>query len=98
MLNFIQILGEHSKDDTEPTYTSQTQAKSVSQSFLSLADAVLYLKRGRELEQKIEETRDILEKRLIALETLKVDISDEVTKLKDTLGEVRNERTLEASH
>ena len=49
----------------------------------------MYLKRSREQEQKINETKDLLDKRLIALETLKVDISDDVAKLKDVIGETR---------
>jgi len=61
---------------------------------MSLADAMMYLKRSREQEQKIEETKDMLDRRLIALETLKVDISDDVTKLKDILGEVRTSEIL----
>lgn len=69
--------------------TSQTQAKSVKQSFLSLTDAMLYLNRSRELERKIEETKDVLDKRLIALEALEVDISDDITKLKEMVGEAR---------
>ena len=71
------------------SFSTQSQAKSVKQSFLSLADAMLYLKRNRELEQKIIETKDLLDKRLIALETLKVDVSDDLAKLKELLGESR---------
>lgn len=74
---------------TSQSYTSQTQAKSVKQSFLSLADAMLYLNRSRELERKVEETKDLLDKRLISLEALKVDISDDITKLEGLVGEQR---------
>lgn len=71
------------------SFTSQTQAKSVKQSFLSLADAMLYLRRSKELEQKIGEAKDLLDKRLIALEAMKVDISDDISKLGELLGEAR---------
>ncbi len=71
------------------SFTSQTPTKSVKQSFLSLVDAMMYLKRSKELEQRIGEAKDLLDKRLIALEALKVDISDEISKLGELLGEAR---------
>ncbi len=50
---------------------------------------MIYIQRTRELERKIEETTEQGEQKLIALETFKVDISDNVSKLKQILGEAR---------
>ncbi len=71
------------------SYSPQTQLKSVKQAFLSLVDSMQYLQRTRELEKKIDEATEQGEKRLVALETLKLDISDDISKLKDVLGEAR---------
>lgn len=71
------------------SYSSKSQGRSVRQAFTSLADAMLYLQRLRELERKREESKEQSESRLIALETFKVDVAEDVSKLKEILGEAR---------
>ena len=90
MLNFIQIFGRTFKrmTPTEDLYFSNTGE--IGESILpepSGRSAVS--QEGQRTGAKDRGNGVCLEKRLIALETLKVDISDEVTKLKDQLGEVR---------
>ena len=70
-------------------YAAQPDLKSVAQSFSSLVDSMRYLQRSHELDQKITELKDVAEKRLVSLETLKVDISESIEKLMDSLGEAR---------
>jgi hypothetical protein len=71
------------------SYSTQAQVRSAKQAFGSLVDSMIYVQRTRELERKIEETTEQAEKRLIALETFKVDVSDNISKLKQVLGEAR---------
>lgn len=71
------------------SYSSQALTKSARQAFNTLADTMIYLKRSRELAKKVEEARDQAERRLVSLETFKVDVSDDITRLKGVLGESR---------
>lgn len=56
---------------------------------MSLVDSMRYLQRSRELDRSIAEASDSIGNRLLALETLKVDITEAIEKLKDGLGEAR---------
>lgn len=71
------------------SYSSKTQGRPIKQAFTSLVDSMLYLQRLRELERKREESKEHAESRLIALESFKVDVAEDITKLKDVLGEAR---------
>ena len=71
------------------SYSSKVQNRSIRQAFTSLVDSMLYLQRLRELERKREESKEHAESRLIALETFKVDVAEDIAKLKDVLGETR---------
>ncbi len=71
------------------SYSAQGQIRSVKQAFVSLIDSMIYLQRTRELERKMGATTEQAEKRLIALETFKVDVADDISKLKQILGETR---------
>lgn len=71
------------------SYSSKAQGRSIRQAFTSLVDSMLYLQRLHELERKREESKEHAESRLIALETLKVDVAEDIAKLKDVLGEAR---------
>lgn len=54
-----------------------------------MVDSMRYLQRSRELDHSIAEATDAIGNRLLGLETLKVDITEAIEKLKDSLGEAR---------
>ena len=70
-------------------YLSSPEERLVKQAFSSLVDSMRYLQRSKELDRSIVETKDSIETRLLSLETLKIDITEAIEKLKDGLGEAR---------
>ena len=71
------------------SYSSKAQGRPAKQTFTSLVDAMLYLSRLQDIERKREEAKEQAESRLIALETFKVDVLEDIAKLREVLGEVR---------
>ena len=71
------------------SYSSKAQGRPAKQAFTSLVDSMLYLSRLQELERKKEESKEQAARRLIALEAFQVDVSEDIAKLKEILGEAR---------
>lgn len=72
-------------------HISPPELRSVRQSFMSLVDAMRFLQHNQELEAKIAEAKDLAEKRLLSLETLKVDIFESFSSLKEIVGSARTQ-------
>lgn len=68
-------------------YVPQLEVRQIKQSFSSLIDAMICMRRSQVLDGEILEANNLMNRKVVSLEKVKVELSESIDRLKGNLGE-----------